>query len=55
MGTGGLRVYFLSCNDKGNAGANPQSAQQPACEHRRVLGVRCLIFISLSFGVVYSR
>ena len=48
MGTGGLRAYSLSHNDKVNAGAKPAKCtacpdiyrDQPANEHRRVLAVR---------------
>ena len=44
MGLGGLRADFLSHSDKVNAGAKPAKCTSAANAHRRVLGVRSVLF-----------
>lgn len=54
MGTSSLRAIFLSWNDKGNASTSPQSACQPANEHKRVYMVVIYSWLSYIHCLIFS-
>jgi hypothetical protein len=44
IGTGGLRAYFLSWNDKGNAGAKPAKCTSASQLIKHELGIVLYLF-----------
>jgi hypothetical protein len=55
MGTGGLGRISCRETTREMRAQNPQSARQPACEHRRVLAVGILLLFCIHHFIILSK